>query len=337
MKKPTVTRSKTAKSITAIVTAATVVAVAAGCSSENDTADAPTAEGFPVTVDHRFGSTVIDAEPTRVVTVGYNEQDFVLALGVQPVATRGYLGYEYKQRPWAQDALAGNELPEVGDTELNLEQIAAQDPDLILGPYSFMEEEQYRQLSALAPTVADLGGYDDVPEATWQEEFAAIGAALGKESEAADQTAALEAKFETAAENPDFAGKTLAVAFRMEDGSYLVLTSDDIRQTFFENFGFVAPETTGEISPEQLGALDQDVLVIAGASREDLMSNPLFAGLDVVTEDRTVYLGPFGTDLPAALGFSSPLSLDYAIDEFTPMLAAAADGDPATVVPAPAG
>ncbi|MFN3543064.1 MAG: ABC transporter substrate-binding protein, partial [Rhodococcus sp. (in: high G+C Gram-positive bacteria)] len=273
-------------------------------------------------------------EPTRVVTIGFNEQDFALALGVKPVATRGNLSYDYRQRPWAQEALGGTEIPEVGSTDLNLEQIAAQAPDLILGPYSFINQGQYDQLSGMAPTIADIGGYDNVPAATWQQEFAVVGEALGKQQEAQDRTATLEQKFaDTEAENPQFTGKSLSLAFVMDDGSYLLLGRDDIRALFFTDLGFEIPDASETISPENLDRLDTDVLVIAGQSREQLEANPIIAALDVVEQDRTVYIGSFSTDLPSALGYSSPLSLDYAIDGFTPMLAAATDDDPSTVVP----
>ncbi|MGF0310356.1 MULTISPECIES: iron-siderophore ABC transporter substrate-binding protein [Nocardiaceae] len=327
------------KSVQLVAAGASVLALAVGCSSDNTTTtsgDSGSEAGFPVTIEHHFGETVVDAEPTRVVTIGFNEQDFTLALGVKPVATRGNLSYDYRQRPWAQEALGGTEIPEVGSTDLNLEQIAAQAPDLILGPYSFIDQGQYDQLSGMAPTIADIGGYDNVPAATWQEEFAVVGKALGKSQEAQDQTATLEQKFATTeSENPQFTGKSLSLAFVMDDGSYLLLGKDDIRALFFTDLGFEIPDASETISPENLGRLDTDVLVIAGQSREQLQANPLIAALDVVKQDRTVYIGSFSTDLPSALGYSSPLSLDYAIDGFTPMLAAATDGDPSTVVPAP--
>ena len=142
------------KTVQLVAAGASVLALAAGCSSDADTdaSGSPgSAAGFPVTIDHRFGETVIDAEPTRVVTIGFNEQDFALALGVKPVATRGNLSYDYRQRPWAQAALGGTEIPEVGSTDLDLEQIAAQAPDLILGPYSFIDQGQYDTLSGMAP------------------------------------------------------------------------------------------------------------------------------------------------------------------------------------------
>src|SRR4051812_15117953 len=59
---------------------------------------------FPVSIDHKFGSTTITSRPTRVVTVGWNDQDFALALGVVPVSTREWFE-EYLTYPWVKTAL----------------------------------------------------------------------------------------------------------------------------------------------------------------------------------------------------------------------------------------
>jgi iron complex transport system substrate-binding protein len=40
------------------------------------------------TIEHKFGAMEVPANPGRVVAVGYNEADFVLALGVVPVGVR---------------------------------------------------------------------------------------------------------------------------------------------------------------------------------------------------------------------------------------------------------
>lgn len=89
---------------------------------------------FPVTVAHKYGTARVASPPKRVVTVGYNEQDFVLALGVEPVGVREWFGDQPNATwPWAQDEL-GDANPEVLPTaELNFEQIAALWPDLIFG------------------------------------------------------------------------------------------------------------------------------------------------------------------------------------------------------------
>ena len=40
---------------------------------------------FPTTIEHRYGSTEIKEAPQRVVSLGYTDQDALLALGVTPV------------------------------------------------------------------------------------------------------------------------------------------------------------------------------------------------------------------------------------------------------------
>ena len=310
-------------------------ASAASSSAPASSADASTTvadAAFPVTVEHKFGSTTIAAEPQRVVTIGFNEQDFALALGVTPVGVREFFGYDYKNRPWAQDQLAGATLPEVGGQELKLEAVAAQNPDLILGTYSFIEQPIYDQLSQIAPTVGDLVTGAGVSSASWQEQLAADAAALGKSPEGAQLTADIEAQFAAAAaDHPEFAGKTLAVVFATPE-SYYVLEPEDLRARFFADLGFTPPATVGEVTFEQATLLDQDVVVVIGQTKQDfLAANPLAATLSAVAEERTAYFGEFTEDFPAALGFGSPLSLPFALDVAIPRLAAAADGDPATV------
>lgn len=78
----------------AILTAATLgVGLLAGCGSDsadktdqqNDGTQAAAAGAFPVTVEHAFGSTTVDQAPKRVVSVGYTDDQTVLAFGIKPV------------------------------------------------------------------------------------------------------------------------------------------------------------------------------------------------------------------------------------------------------------
>jgi iron complex transport system substrate-binding protein len=76
-------------------------------------ATAPETEGlsgsgdFPVTLDHAFGETTVEAEPERVVTWGWGSSDAALALGVVPVAMahQSYGGDEDGVHPWAAEQL----------------------------------------------------------------------------------------------------------------------------------------------------------------------------------------------------------------------------------------
>src|SRR3954468_2461165 len=51
-----------------------------------------------VTISHKFGETTVPANPQRVVTVGWTDQDFVLPFGVVPVSTRDFFD-EYNDYP----------------------------------------------------------------------------------------------------------------------------------------------------------------------------------------------------------------------------------------------
>ncbi|EOM75711.1 iron-siderophore ABC transporter substrate-binding protein [Rhodococcus rhodnii] len=323
--------SRRAAALTALAVAGATALTACGSDDDaNDTATQPTGGPFPVTVEHAYGETTVESAPQRIVTAGFNDLDFVLALGETPVATRAFSGYDYQQRPWAEGY--ATDIPEVGEMELDYEAIAAAEPDLISATYSLTEQAGYDTLAALAPTIGDLtdgqGG-----SASWEAQLETIGEALGKEQEAQELRESVDADFETArSENPQFEGRTAAVAMYM-DGSFYILGEGDPRGLFFYDLGFTAPDETGEVSAERIDLLDQDTLVILGATQEQLAADPLFAGLDVVSEDRTVYLGEFGNDVQGALGFASPLSLPYLIDATVPALAAASDDDPSTAVP----
>ncbi|MGY1760896.1 ABC transporter substrate-binding protein [Geodermatophilus sp. SYSU D00779] len=309
------------------------------CGSEDD-GSAPVAEpssssdAFPVTIENKYGTTEIPTEPQRVVTVGFNDQDFVLALGVTPVGERENLGeYDATTRPWAQELLPAEDIPTVGGQEINLEAVAALEPDLIVGVYSFMDQTVYDQLSGIAPTLAQTDEYAD-GATPWQEQTLLIGQALGREEEAQQLVDDVEGRFRQAVdENPDLAGRSIAVDLTGVGSGHYLLGKDDLRTQFFTDLGFTVPDASTDLSQERLDLLNADVLAVNGYDQADADADTLFSSLDVVTQGRTVLLGSYSGDVSAALGFGSPLSLPYLLDEAVPALAAAADGDPSTVVP----
>jgi len=313
----------------------------AGTASAGDTAPADDATAFPVTIEHKFGETTIEEEPVRVVSIGFAEHDGILALGVVPVGVRDWYGDQpYGTWPWAQDEL-GDATPELlPSTELNFEQIAALDPDIILGIGSGMTDADYATLSEIAPTIAQPADYVDYGT-PWDVSLDITGRALGRNAEAAaviDHTNALFA--EARAAHPEFEGATAAVAFEYEGepGAY---ASADSRSRVLTDLGFVIPEEYDDlagdsfyftVSQEDLSVLDTDVVVWIVASEpgiETVRDMPLRPSMRAYAEGREIVTDAL---LSSAFSHASPLSLEYALEALVPELALAVDGDPTTVV-----
>lgn len=303
-------------------------------------------DAFPVTIEHQYGSTTIEAAPQRVVAIGYTEQDYLLALGVTPLAVRYWYGDEADTiRPWAVEYVEGDDpiVLNMPYGNLNYEAILALQPDLISAVTSGITEEEYLLLSEIAPTITQSGDYINFGM-PWQDVTLMIGAAVGKSAEAESLVTDVEALFEDAREqHPDFEGKTVAVAY-FSEGTYGFYTDQDTRGRFFTELGFVIPEEMVEIagdsfyaniSNERVDLLDQDLIAILNlqfieGGREALEAEPLFSRLNAVKEGRVVY---FDEDAENALGFSSPLSLPYALDAVMPQLEAIFGAPEATQEP----
>src|SRR4051794_38142348 len=68
----------------------TTVTAASSSTTPGAATSAPDATAFPVTVEHLWGSTTIEAAPSRVVTLGVTDADTVLQLGITPIALSGF-------------------------------------------------------------------------------------------------------------------------------------------------------------------------------------------------------------------------------------------------------
>jgi iron complex transport system substrate-binding protein len=336
------------KPLLLVLAAVLTAALLAACGSDDDSsapagASTPAeSSAFPVTIDHKYGSTTIEEAPKRVVVVGLREQDALLALGVVPVATTEWYGeYPGAIFPWAKDELGDAPVPTVlDDTDgIEIEKVAAQRPELILGIYSGMTEKEYSSLSKIAPTVAQP---KDLPDygSSWQQETLITGEAVGKPKEAqelVDKTEKLVAG--EAAKHPDFKGQQAAIVADYQ--GVFVYGPKDVRARLLEELGFTYPpglaaalpkDFGGQLSDEKIDMLDVGVLVWfadGNKSKAELKRNPLYAKLDVSKQDRDVFI--LGDDrVYDATSFVSVLSMPTLMKELVPRLAAAADGDPAT-------
>ncbi|MFF0344990.1 iron-siderophore ABC transporter substrate-binding protein [Kribbella sp. NPDC004875] len=316
-----------------------------GCGSEDtpDTASSPGGGAFPVTIKNKYGDTVVKAAPQRVVTVGLVEQDALLALGVAPVGTTEWFGEKPGALfPWAKAKLGDAAVPQVlSDKDgLQFEKIAALRPDLIIGLYSGISADDYKKLTAIAPTVAQPAGVPDYG-VSWQVVARTVGQAVGKPRQADELVRGVEQRFaDVRAQHPEFKGRTALMATPYE--GYFVYGTQDPRSRLLTDFGFSLPEGLDKaigdkfganISAEKIALLDQQALVwfpTKGGTAK-LKADPLYKNLKVRTEGRDVFVEEdYDNQLYGATSFVSVLSLPIVLDELVPKLAAAVDGNPAT-------
>jgi iron complex transport system substrate-binding protein len=274
------------------------------------------------------------------VTVGYSDQDPVLAMGVRPVGVMDWYGdYPYATWPWAQDEL-GDAQPTVlnrgaftGTPDYRYEEIAALTPDLIIGLYTSMDDNQYQTLSQIAPTVAPPAGF---PEwgAPWQEYTRLAGRTLGRPERAEELIAGVDGQLAAArAAHPEFQGRTAVVAEHFEAGQMFVRSPTDQRSQLLVGLGFTIPAEIGQlagdldgatISYEQMGLLDRDVLLwntgFSPEVRPEIEAAPLYSQLGVVRAGRSVFVeDPM---VSAAWTWGTVLSLPTVIDALVNQISA---------------
>jgi iron complex transport system substrate-binding protein len=315
----------------------------AGCGSDDDASGSTAAAtstpkaAFPVTVEHRFGTTTVPRTPKRIVIAGLTEQDAVLALGYQPIATTEWYGERpYAVWPWATAAL-GDAKPTVlhAADGPDFEAIAKLRPDLIIATNSGIDKKAYKKLSALAPVIPGPKGATDY-FSPWDVQTQLIADALGRHDEGARLIAAIKARYaKAAADHPEFRGKTVTFSQNAFYDGKLYVYPPGLGTEFLSYLGFtINPKLKGmapagvqaDISAERLDVIDADVLVFATEKPGDvanLLEIPTFRPLDAVKGHRAVFTDPV---LSAAMYFETPLSLPYVLDHLTPLLADAVAG-----------
>ncbi|MDO5730558.1 ABC transporter substrate-binding protein [Corynebacterium sphenisci] len=316
----------------------------AGCSGdEGDGAQESSAvpavvaeEGaFPVTIEHAFGETTIEKAPERVFSLGWTDVDTLLALGVTPVG--GVEWHTDKPMAWQKNAETGEEPTfDIPVGEVDPEEIAAFEPDLIIAQWIGLEQEQYDRLSEIAPVVPYAEEYPDWSQ-PWDVTAERIGRAVGRPKAAKALIDEVQAKFDGIQERHPEWREMSAVAglYSEDDGQLSMLTTLDPRGAFFGKLGFrmspevdamVGEDVWAEISLEQASVVDEDVFFLYGDSDESFMAQPVLAGLDVAKKGHVIPLGLLAADDPMlaeAFEWQSVLSLGYLLDGIEEPLAEA--------------
>ena len=83
------------------------------------------------------------------------------------------------------------------------------------------------------------------------------------------------------------------------------------------------------MSTERVDLLDTDMIIwlVEGDGRKTVEANKAYTSLAVHREGREIFTEP-GDNVYEALSFLTVLSVGYLVDQLTPRLAAAVDGDP---------
>lgn len=314
----------------AVVAASLVLAgCASGSGSSTDDASASSSDGqFPVSITTALGTTKIDAQPKRVVALGWGDAETALELGVQPVGASDWLAFGGDGvGPWLKDAYTKS--PKIIQTlEPSYEDILKLKPDVILDVKSSGDKDRYAKLSAIAPTVAIPKGGENYLAST-EQQTTMIAKALGKESEGKKLLSGLDDAYAAARKaHPEFDGKSAVVGAYTADG-FGAYASTDSRSTFMRNLGFTIPKAIDEqagkafsvhLSDENLDLLDADLTLIlpiyVDASKAE--SDPLFQKVPSVEAGHSIVFDD--PDVSSAFSMGTTAAIEWALqklpDEF---------------------
>ena len=290
---------------------------------------------FPVTVEHMYGATTVKAEPKRIVVVGYTEQDTLLALGVVPIATTQWVGdVPYAVFPWAVDKL-GDAKPTVLESAegLSIPAVTKLKPDLIIGTNAGLSQEDYAELSKIAPTIANSGVYGSEFYEPWPTQTVIVGQGRrpgGPGAEAGRRPHPAVRRGRRRSPEVGRHARPGSCEAPYDDGS-VIAWPEGLGTGFLTDLGFTIPESfskfvddqvaQAQIPAEDVGVLnDAEVLVWAtdvAGDGADIQQDKILGKLDAVKEGRSVYTG---RELASAIYFSTILSLPYVLDRLVPEL-----------------
>ena len=276
--------------------------VLAGCGSADDgtTASAPsTAADEVCTVEHAMGTVEVTGTPERVVVLDTGELDAVLALGVTPVG--------------AVRTGVSDELPAyIEDAGVDPAAIANVGHDRRAGPRADRRagarpHPVQRRPARRDPRRALRDRTDRLAEAigeTWEDNLQLAGEALNRSDEAEELLAAYEERaVEVSALYGDPAATEVSMV-RFLDGSAVRLYGEgSFIGDVLGDVGFARPEvqrtaeTFVEVSPEQIGQADGDLVFHAAyggegqAAAGEITSGGLWQGLSAVRQGRAFEVG----------------------------------------------
>ena len=291
-----------------------------GCSSATNDATSTSGTGYPRTVEHSGGTVTLPGPPQRVfLGDGRGALDDLLALGITPVAISMLEGEVLPS--WSLARGPGN-IPIIEKGQLDLEDVAAQAPDLSVVYAELADSPVGAQLSGLA-SLAVIPDLDD-----YAGRLNLYGQLFAVEDRAAavrTDTLTLIADWNPPRRPSDvtlFFAIDATQAFVYNPGSTGMagllaaagLTITD-RGRPADEFGFmIAEENFDQLEADLLVAVEPYPGVVA---LNEVEASPLFARLPAVADGRYSRLT---TEESQAVLTASSLSIPYALDVFTRVL-----------------
>lgn len=249
----------------------------------------PTEENTSYTVENAMETVTLDKTPERVVILTNEGTEALLALGVKPVgAVQSWTG-----DPWYDHIASEMEGVEVVglESQVNVEAIAALQPDLIIGN-KMRQEDIYEQLSKIAPTV-----FAETLRGNWKENFELYAKAVNKVEEGNQVLADYDNRIkEIQTELGEDVNKEVSMV-RFMAGDVRIYHKDSFSGVILEQIGFARPESQDvddfaekNATKERIPAMDGDILFYftyevgdgkATNLEKEWIEDPLFQNLEV--------------------------------------------------------
>lgn len=267
------------------------------CNSTNQTSEANSED--MIEVEHKLGKTSIVANPSRLVVLDIGALETLHELGVKPI------GVPKKYMPTYLDAVKNDE--GIGDAgsviEPDFEKINALSPDLIL--MSTRQERFYEELSHIAPTVF-IGTDNKDYLNSFRKNVRLLGSIVGKEKEAEDKLAAVDAKIALGQER-----------FKNDSNKALFLIYNNGKFSAFgkgSRFGFIhdvlslqpaidhveesvhgqkmSNELIAKTNPDYLFVVDRNAAVLGKIANKKEVENKLIQQTNAYKNGKIFYLDP---------------------------------------------
>jgi len=293
----------------ALAVAALPLGLLAACGDDPESADSgPSTSGVaadtgPWTYTDDLGQTIeLDERPTRIAAYG-DEAAALMSFGVEPVALWHYTDPDEDSTFESLD-LSGTEVVGSAYGEIDLEELAATAPDLIVtttydgdtpeSMYGFKDEAQLAKIRKIAPVVGieQSGTALDVIESN-EELAAALGVEVDGGQVAEDRAAFEEASHELS--EAAASGLSVVPIYAEDANLYYAKAPDDPALSYYRSLGVNFTEVEGDgyywevVSWENADTYDPDIVLYSvrtSYTPEQLLDQPTFARLAAAKADQ---------------------------------------------------